>query len=291
MSAKIYHLLKQKDVLLLITFSGNTPELLSLLPHLPSHLPLIALTSHTSYHTSQLTRGRPGAILLPAPIPESETESFGISAPTTSTTVALALGDALAVACARQINNRDGNMPADVFRRNHPGGAIGLGTGKGVIRMLDLAVRLDEIPAICGGEARALDSPPISSSSSESDLNLTEWKHVAPFSPRVMDCLITAVDSKSGWVRVSWDEVVPPGRLKRIRGNVHAEVYDPDMALVVNTNEIVRVAGEASVEEIRKWIIASRDDRQDTRLQGGMVLAVVVGSEIIGVVEIDELMK
>lgn len=284
-------MLKQKDVLLLITFSGNTPELLSLLPHLPNHLPLIALTSHTSYHTSQLTRGRPGAILLPAPIPESESVSFGISAPTTSTTVALALGDALAVACARQIHNRDGNMPADVFKRNHPGGAIGLGTGKGVVRMLDLAVRLDEIPVICGAEARFLDSPPISSSSSESDLEITEWKPVAPFTARVVDCLIAAVDSRSGWVKVSWDEVVPPGRLKRVRSNVHADVYDPDMALVVNTNDTVKVSGEASVEDIRKWIIASRDERHDPMLQDGAVLGVVVGGELVGMVEINELMR
>lgn len=282
---------KQKDVLLLITFSGNTPELLSLLPHLPNHLPLIALTSHTSYHTSQLTRSRPGAILLPTPIPEPETESFGVSAPTTSTTVALALGDALAIACARQVYNQDGNMPADVFKRNHPGGAIGLGAGKGVVRILDLAVRLDDIPAVYDCGSGALDSPPISSSSSESDLNITEWKYVAPLSVRVVDCLIAAVDSKHGWVKVSWDDVVPPGRLRRVRGNVHADVYDQDMALVVNTSEMVQVFGEASVEDIRKWIIASRDDRQDPRLQEGAVLGVVIGGEIIGVVEINELMK
>lgn len=289
--ANIYHLPKQKDVLLLITFSGNTPELLSLLPHLPNRLPLIALTSHTSYHTSELTRARPGAILLPAPIPEPETESFGVSAPTTSTTVALALGDALAIACARQIYNHDGNMPADVFKRNHPGGAIGLGTGKGVIRILDLAIRLDEIPAVYGGESGALDSPPISSSSSESDLNIIEWKYVAPLNVRVVDCLIAAVDSKSGWVKVSWDEFVPPGRLRRVRGNIHADVYDPDMALVVNTSEMVQVFGESSVEDIRKWVIASRDDRQDPGLQEGAVLGVVVGGEVVGVVEVNELMK
>ncbi|KAI5851606.1 hypothetical protein DFP73DRAFT_537815 [Morchella snyderi] len=282
-------MVKPKDVLLLITFSGNTPELLSLLPHLPKHLPLIALTSHTSYHTSQVTRGRPGAILLPAPIPEPETVSFGVSAPTTSTTVALALGDALAVACARQLHNHDGNMPADVFRRNHPGGAIGLGTGKGVVRMSDLAIRLDEIPVIpCG--SRALDSPPISSSSSESDLEVTEWR-VAPLSVRVVDCLIAAVGSKSGWVKISLDEIIPPGRLQRVRGNVHVDVYDPDLALVVGTSETVKVSGDSSVDDIRQWIIASRDERHDPMLQDGAVLGVVVGGEVMGVVEIDELMR
>lgn len=215
--------------------------------------------------------------------------SFGISAPTTSTTVALALGDALAVACARQLHNHDGNMPADVFRRNHPGGAIGLGTGKGVVRMSDLATRLDEIPVIpCG--SRALDSPPISSSSSESDLEVTEWR-VAPLSIRVVDCLIAAVGSKSGWVKISLDEIIPPGRLQRVRGNVHVDVYDPDLALIVSTNETVKVSGDSSVDDIRKWIIASRDERHDPMLQDGAVLGVVVGGEVMGVVEVDELMR
>lgn len=182
-------------------------------------------------------------------------------------------------------------MPADVFKRNHPGGAIGLRAGKGVTRILDLAIRLDEIPAVYGGESGALDSPPISSSSSESDLSTIEWKYVAPPNVRVMDCLIVAVDSKSGWVKVSWDEVVPPGRLRRVRGSTHADVYDPSMALVVNTSDIVQVFGEASVEDTRKWIIASRDDRQDPGLQEGAVLGVVVGGEVVGVIEINELMK
>lgn len=61
-------------------------------------------------------------IVLPAPIPVSEAAAFGVAAPTTSTTVAMALGDALALAAASQLHAR----PSDVFRRNHPGGTIGL---------------------------------------------------------------------------------------------------------------------------------------------------------------------
>lgn len=113
------------DTLLLITFSGKTPELLALLPHLDPSLPLILLTSHTRPETCEIiVRHRQHsdtAILLPAPIHEAETASFGVSAPTTSTTVALAVGDALAIVAARELHP----SVADVFARNHPGGAIG----------------------------------------------------------------------------------------------------------------------------------------------------------------------
>lgn len=112
----------RNDTLLLITFSGKTPELISLLPHLDKSLPLILLTSHTRPETCDIIRHhRPDTILLPAPVHESETVSFGVPAPTTSTTVALAVGDALAIVASRELHPH----VASVFARNHPGGAIG----------------------------------------------------------------------------------------------------------------------------------------------------------------------
>ncbi|KAI9802685.1 MAG: hypothetical protein M1825_002707 [Sarcosagium campestre] len=114
-------LIRPNDTMLIITFSGRTSELSALMPHLSSELPLIMMTSHA---TSPLTRGRNSVALLPTPIPESEETSFGIAAPTTSTTVALALGDALALAVARKIHEARG--PGAVFRSHHPGGAIGM---------------------------------------------------------------------------------------------------------------------------------------------------------------------
>ncbi|KAG0129497.1 hypothetical protein HOY82DRAFT_409702 [Tuber indicum] len=292
-------MVKPKDVLLLITFSGNTPELISLLPYLPGHLPLIALTSHTSYHTSPLTRERKKAILLPAPIHEAEETSFGISAPTTSTTVALALGDALAVVSARHVYTGDGEKPKDVFKRNHPGGAIGLGTGKGVVRVSDLAVRLEDIPVVDGIlEDGLLDSPPISSASSESDLEITEWTDtplLATHSVRVIDCLLAGVGSKTGWVRVSSDQVIPPGRLKSIRGDVQGGVYEFEPSLVVAKSEMIRVSGQANAEDMKKWVMASREEERGV-FPAGAVLGVCVGDagkgeEVIAVIEVDELMR
>lgn len=112
------------DTILIITFSGRTPELLNLLPYLPLEMALIAVTSHTSPSTCPLFEYRSPhlSILLPAPIPISEIESFGVAAPTTSTTVSLALTDALAMAVARRLHLD----PSAVFQGYHPGGTIGL---------------------------------------------------------------------------------------------------------------------------------------------------------------------
>lgn len=110
------------DTIVMITFSGKTPELQLLLPHLRPACPLVLMTAPTTSDSCALARMRPDAILLPAPIPEPEAQSFGVSAPTTSTTMAIALGDALAFVASRETYP---SGVAAVFGRNHPGGAIG----------------------------------------------------------------------------------------------------------------------------------------------------------------------
>ncbi|KAF2760407.1 SIS domain-containing protein [Pseudovirgaria hyperparasitica] len=110
------------DVVLFITFSGRTPELLAILPHLPAATTVIALTGHTKAGACPLLHDRSNAIVLPAPIHEREEDSFGVAAPTTSTTVAMAVGDMLALAAADALHQ---GATRDVFLRNHPGGAIG----------------------------------------------------------------------------------------------------------------------------------------------------------------------
>lgn len=87
-----------------------------MLPYLPSGIPLIAVTSHTHPSTCTLFDARPGShsVLLPAPIPVSEVQAFGVAAPTMSTTVALALTDALAIAVARRMHSN----PSMVFQGN-----------------------------------------------------------------------------------------------------------------------------------------------------------------------------
>lgn len=113
---------KQNDAIMFISYSGKTGELMALLDHIPAHTPIIAITSHMHASKVPLLSERPDAILLPAPIHELEEVSFGVCAPTTSTTVTIAVGDMLALTVAEAMHREETKT---VFKRNHPGGAIG----------------------------------------------------------------------------------------------------------------------------------------------------------------------
>ena len=123
-----------RDTLLLITFSGSTAELLSLVCHLPPTAPLILMSSarpdqgapisSIPLFAARVDAPEGSNILLQTPIPVSEKTLFGISAPTVSTTVTLALGDALAMAAAHRLHEHCDGVK-EVFHKYHPGGAIG----------------------------------------------------------------------------------------------------------------------------------------------------------------------
>ncbi|KZM24368.1 uncharacterized protein EKO05_0010764 [Ascochyta rabiei] len=114
--------IRKNDAIMFISYSGKTGELMALLDHIPSHTPIIAVTSHTHPSKCPLLNERPDAILLPAPIHELEEVSFGVCAPTTSTTVTIAVGDMLALTVADAMHE---GRTKSVFKTNHPGGAIG----------------------------------------------------------------------------------------------------------------------------------------------------------------------
>jgi arabinose-5-phosphate isomerase len=102
------------DVVLALSNSGETAELADLIEHAHRFgLKLIAVTRNPR---STLAQAADVALLLP---PAPEACGIGL-APTTSTTMQLALGDALAVA----LLTRRGFGPHD-FRQFHPGGRLG----------------------------------------------------------------------------------------------------------------------------------------------------------------------
>jgi arabinose-5-phosphate isomerase len=102
------------DAVLALSNSGETPELADLVGHAKRFaLPLVAITGRAG---STLARAADVALVLPA---APEACPMGL-APTTSTTMQLALGDALAVA----LLSRRGFTAAD-FRVFHPGGKLG----------------------------------------------------------------------------------------------------------------------------------------------------------------------
>ena len=107
-------MITRTDAVLALSNSGETPELVLLLPHLKRlGVPLMVLSGRPDS-----TLGRAAAVLLDVSVPE---EACPLNlAPTASTTATLAMGDALAVAVleARGFTEQD-------FARSHPGGALG----------------------------------------------------------------------------------------------------------------------------------------------------------------------
>jgi arabinose-5-phosphate isomerase len=102
------------DALVALSNSGETAELADLITHTRRFgVPLIAITSRSD---STLARAADVVLALPA---APEACPMGL-APTTSTTMQLAIGDALAVA----LLTRRGFGPSD-FHRFHPGGRLG----------------------------------------------------------------------------------------------------------------------------------------------------------------------
>ena len=102
------------DVALILSNSGETPELADIITHTRRfNIPLIGVASRRE---STLMRQSDVALLLPA---APEACGTGV-VPTTSTTMTLALGDALAVAL---MEHRA--FTPDHFRLFHPGGKLG----------------------------------------------------------------------------------------------------------------------------------------------------------------------
>src|SRR6476619_1458883 len=104
----------RSDVAILISQSGETTELEPVIDHFQhAHIPIIAITGHAG---KMLAEAGTASLVLPH-WPDVGPESV---APTTSSTMALALGDALAMTVMRQ----KGVTRTD-FGRLHPGGTLG----------------------------------------------------------------------------------------------------------------------------------------------------------------------
>jgi arabinose-5-phosphate isomerase len=127
-------MITRDDVLLAISNSGETAEVLLLIPHLSRlGVPIIAMTGNAK---SNLARA--ASVHLDVSV-EEEACPLNL-APTASTTATLALGDALAVALleARGFTSQD-------FARSHPGGALGR---KLLLHVADVMRSGEDLPII-----------------------------------------------------------------------------------------------------------------------------------------------
>jgi arabinose-5-phosphate isomerase len=126
-------MLAKGDVLLALSQSGESVEVVGLLPLVRRlGVPLLALTAGASSRLAQAAD-----VVLDTSVPQ-EACPLGL-APTSSTTVAMALGDALAVALLEERG-----FTQEDFALLHPAGAL----GRRLTRVEDLMHRGDELPVV-----------------------------------------------------------------------------------------------------------------------------------------------
>ncbi len=107
--------LRNDDLMLAISQSGETTEVTQILPHVKSRkIPLIALTSQRNSTLGQFA----SVVVETGRLVEAD--SLGV-APSTSTTVMLAIGDSMSLVLS---GNR--GFSHDDFAARHPGGSLGM---------------------------------------------------------------------------------------------------------------------------------------------------------------------
>lgn len=122
-----------EDTLIVISYSGETAELSDMINYAKRFdIPLIAMTRKAG---SVLAKAARHTLLLPS---SPEACPMGL-APTTSTTLMLALGDALAVTLLK----RKGFSERD-FKNLHPGGRL----GRKLLQVFDLMRPYKELPLV-----------------------------------------------------------------------------------------------------------------------------------------------
>ena len=136
-------MITSNDVVLALSNSGTTAEILTIVPLIKRMgIPLISMTGNP---TSLLAEA--SDIHLDASV---EREACPLDlAPTASTTVALALGDALAVSMLEEKG-----FTAEDFAFSHPGGALGR---RLLLKVYDIMHKGDQIPSV-RDDAKAKDA-------------------------------------------------------------------------------------------------------------------------------------
>lgn len=263
------------DTLMFITYSGATQELLAVLPHLDEALPTILLTSHTRPDGCEFIKHRPSTILVPAPVHESERVSFGVPAPTTSTTVALALGDALAMTAAQELHP---STVASAFAKNHPGGAIGVAAHAASAKKVLVPPPAVTLRQMAVGWDNILDASHLGRDGTAASL------------------LRAACASKHGWVRVG-EDVAAPSQLRSVPDD---DLFQPlgmlRGGLLVSCHDMLAMSAETTARQARdilRGMLGAGDDEAGDVVAGSSSRAglgdddesVAVTSAVIAVTE------
>jgi len=226
------------DVVLALSNSGETPEILTILPLIKRlGVPLLAMT------------GRPGSTLAAAADAHLDVgvdkEACPLNlAPTASTTAALAMGDALAVAL---LNSR--GFTQEDFAFSHPGGLLGR---RLLLHVRDIMRTGERVPRVAPGVAVTEGLFEISSKG----LGMTA---VVDGQDRVLGIytdgdLRRTLDARRDLAATKMDEVMTRG-VKTVTGDMLAaeavrlmETYSITALLVVDADD--RVVGAFNVHDL-----------------------------------------
>jgi arabinose-5-phosphate isomerase len=132
-------IVQPEDVVIVLSNSGETDEIVAMLPYLQNrHVKIVAIVGNVNS-----TLARKAEAVLDASV-DQEACPLNL-APTTSTTVALAIGDALAVTLMKVKG-----LTTDEFANNHPAGRLGK---RLTLRVADLMHGDTENPTIAIGSS------------------------------------------------------------------------------------------------------------------------------------------
>jgi arabinose-5-phosphate isomerase len=126
-------MIEKEDIVLLISNSGETDEVLKLIPFLKSqNNNTISMTGNTNSTLAKNTHYHLNVSV--------QLEACPLQlAPTSSTTAAMVMGDALAVALMKVKNFKDVN-----FAKFHPGGSL----GRRLLQTVDNVMKKDNLPVV-----------------------------------------------------------------------------------------------------------------------------------------------
>ena len=125
----------KKDSLIIFSYSGETEELVDLLPNLKQKK--VNICSVTGNKNSSIALSSKAHVSLNL---EKEADILNL-APTSSTTAMMMIGDAISIA----ITNYEGLKRSD-FGANHPGGSL----GKSFIKVKEIMIKEKDLPFIDG---------------------------------------------------------------------------------------------------------------------------------------------
>lgn len=107
-------MITEADVVILLSNSGENNELIDMISYCKRfHIPLICITSNPNSTLAKHSN-------IPLVMPKMAEASNEVLAPTTSTTMMMALGDAIAISLLERME-----LTAEQFRVFHPGGKLG----------------------------------------------------------------------------------------------------------------------------------------------------------------------